>query len=777
MSICEKISYSIENEQGRLVVKSSDGRVMPWSSYGASSCRTMETFIKMNESFIGSGVDVFQLAIWSVPGVFFHNPFSSLDGKSVKEPRKPMFFAEMAEWCIENNPNAHFIIRFPLQPDPQWRQEHLDHYQPLKKAKNPQDSFSVNPSLASPLFAEHTTTMIHDVIAWCEKQPWRNRIISYALFPLGEGTTEVSNAGSYFDRSEIMRQTFKTYIKNKYQTVEELQLAWNDSTASFDTSDVPTDEEWLNKKSNLQLMHWPDPALVQKEKDYFLLQKDLFKDFWNNAFDAMLDATEDRPVIKAYDMFKQHMHGWLNHPSFFGEWSPSTLDDYGNCYVVTGSMDVEKLLDHKGIDVLQTPAMYYNRAMGYTVEAEGLTNSMNLRGGLNWMEGDFRTWIDREWGGGIPERPPKYDAGTFMDMTEVSAGFDRQLAWAFSRNQMFYYMSVCGANWWFQDENIQGKIKECSKIIADSAQHPFEETSDAICIIIDDNSGIYEDFSAGFQHIAVYRQLEEGLALCGVPYRIYLLSDLKKDNFPNYKCFLFPNLFHVDDDTLKLLRKKVLCNGNIAIFGPGTGIHDGTKISADGAESIFEIPMEIMHKSVTRRVILQDFGHPISSRLQTSFFGESYCFGPTLMPKAQRLNEPGKVMQLGNTFYYYFTDRAGLFVRDFGLGAAGSGKPGKRLENDYSVVFSPAIPLPPDLLRECCRYAACNIWSEKNNAILANNSFLGIHTTSSGKQQFSLPGQYDVVNWQTNEVIAENTDSIQISTKAPQTVLLKLIRK
>jgi len=97
--------------------------------------------------------------------------------------------------------------------------------------------------------------------------------------------------------------------------------------------------------------------------------------------------------------------------------------------------------------------------------------------------------------------------------------------------------------------------------------------------------------------LAVFRQIQEGLAICGVPYRIHLLSDLSKENCPDYKCYLFPNLFKVDENVEHLLKQKVFRNGHLAIFGPGTGITDGKTLSADGASKLLGVPMELIRKS------------------------------------------------------------------------------------------------------------------------------------------------------------------------------------
>ena len=771
------ISYRLANHSGRQVIESSAGEVIPWTCYSLGPDLSVENWSQKQTGFIAQGVHLFQLPLQAEKGQYWDNIFFSPDGQSLAEPLVPINWPKQVAWLLEHDPQAHFIMRFGLNTGLAWRQEHRDQLQPLPKGMGAfRDGYSVLPSLASDLYRERTGRLIRDAVAWCERQPWRDRVVGYTFFPYCEGATEVGVFGQTFDTSPVMQQAFRDFARQKYGTDEALQKAWGDPAVRLETVAVPTKQEWLEKRGRLRLLHWPDPDQVQRERDYFLLQKQLFHRYWGEILDTMNTATAARPVIKGYDTFKQHMQGWLHNPNFDSDWQPGVLDEYGSILLASGSIGVGPLLDRAGLDLLQTPGMYYNRAMGYAWEAEGLSDSLILRGKLNMMESDMRTWVNRDVRG-KPFPPDKLinDAGTFLTPPEMAAGFDRTLAWALSRNQMYYFASVCGANWWFEDPAIFKKIGEERALIERSLNWPWQNTTDAICLVVDDESALDEDSSSGFQYLAVYRQIEEGLALCGVPYRIHLLSDLAKENFPDYKCYLFPNLFKVEADIEALLRKKIFRNGHVAIFGPATGITDGRKLSAAAATRLFGIPMELVPKSSARRVILQDHGHPLSQRLETVTYGDSYAYGPLLVPTTQRLPEKeSNARPLGAAFYYYFFDRPGIFVNDFGRGAVHSDNDATRGAGDYSIVFSPAVPLPPELLRECARYAGCNVWSEKNAVIEASGNFVALHTVKTGDYVIQLPRPSEVWDLNLNRRLSLSTDRITGSTQAPATLLFFL---
>lgn len=772
----EPVSYRLANKKGRVVIESSRGEVVPWLCYGVSSERDVEPWSRKQRGFIKAGVRLFQLSIWPKKGDYWASPFYSLDGKPVTEPREPMSLSQQAEWLLAEAPDSRFIVRFGIHPATAWRAAHQDQLQPrARKPFSSKDRYSVIPSPASELWLTGVDRLVRDVVDWCERQSWRDQIVGYSVFPYCEGSTEVAVFGEYFDRSPVMQQALRDDARRKYKTDKALQAAWNEPEITFDTIRAPTAAEWFAKRDRLKLMHWPDPTKVRRERDYFLLQKDLYHRFWHRIFGTMQEATAKRPVIKGYDILKQHMQGWLHNANFEADWRADTLDSYSPIMFASGSFGIGPLLDHPGFDTLQTPGMYYNRAMGYAWEAEGLSDSLALRGKLNFMEADMRTWVNRGWTG-KPYPPGSLikDAGVFMTPVEMAAGFDRTLAWALSRNQMFYFMSVCGANWWYDDPAVIAQIAEQREAAQTSANTGWADTTDAICLVVDDEAALYEDFSSGFQHLAVFRQLEEGLALAGVPYRIHLLSELDHPNFPDYKCYLFPNLFKIDAETEALLRRRVLRNGHLAIFGPGTGIVDDDKLSADAASRLLGVPMELVPKRTARRVMLQDYGHPMSRRLPAMTFGDSYSYGPLLAPATQRLDPATGAKPLGTAFYFYFFDRPGLFINEFGRGAAGNVRGGQRGDEDYAVVFTPAVPLPPEVLREAARYAGCNVWSEQNAVVYAAANFVALHTAKQGRHTIRLPRPMQVWDLKTKKQISRRSDRIVVEGPAPATYMFHL---
>lgn len=64
------------------------------------------------------------------------------------------------------------------------------------------------------------------------------------------------------------------------------------------------------------------------------------------------------------------------------------------------------------------------------------------------------------------------------------------------------------------------------------------------------------------------------------------------------------------------LRKTVLRDGNIAIFGPATGITVGKRLRADLASEFLCIPLELRRQESPRLVTVDCFDHPITAERQ-----------------------------------------------------------------------------------------------------------------------------------------------------------------
>lgn len=173
-----------------------------------------------------------------------------------------------------------------------------------------------------------------------------------------------------------------------------------------------------------------------------------------------------------------------------------------------------------------------------------------------------------------------------------------------------------------------------------------------------------------------------GLANCGVPYRIHLFSDLSLDSMPDYKTYIFPNLFLLNKVRIDTLRRKILRNGNVAIFGPAKGINGGSKISAEGISSLTGIDFKLLNTSCPRRVLLRN-SHPAIGGLEGETYVDSLSYGTTVVPVLSK-----DYTEMGLASGLWTINNPGLILYEHGLGAAGNGRKYARGKKDYAAIWT-----------------------------------------------------------------------------------------
>lgn len=729
------------------------------------------------QEFIDSGVAIYYL-----------NPtpeeIQPLWGIEVKPPepgewrpdRVPL--SKQAEFILEQVPDALFVMRISSTVPRPWAKAHPEEMQTSEDGHTFDDA-----SIASNRYLRDVSAYLRNLVRWCEGMPWGDRVVGYLEAPYGEGLLLLNCFGNSFDCSVANSAGFRAWLREQYGTEEALRAAWNDCAITFESVNVPLDSEWkelcrtaaptfggeslagtmpMNVPAGIKgLFHWIEAGNAPRELDYCRFMRDAFYNKFRLIARSLKKTCAEAGVARlvGFDITKQPLFGWPIASNFDGL---GDITSFPHILLLSGSWNVGDLLDEPAIDCIFTPADYTARTVGFAYEAEGLSDSLLLRGKTMIIENDARCYV----GAGAQEQ------GAFRNVQEVEAGLLRNAALTLSRGIQSYWCNVGSS--YFHDAGIHKTIAKMVPMLDRLNTAPHRETRDAIALIIDDESSLYENLTGGYQALSVIWQRVLGLAHCGIPYRLFLLSDLAKDTFPAYKTYLFPDLFIVNDRVMELLRSKILRDGNLAIFGPATGIHDGKYLNAGGATCLFNVEMELIPRTTVRHVIVQDYGHPITTELPASMtYGDRMSYGPTLMPKEWAVENAGGV-PLGHANACWFIHRTGLFLKEMGLGTVGNGKPGNRGADDYGMIFSSAMPLPANLLRAAARYGGSHIWCEQDDVIYASDSLVSLHSVKAGPRTIKLPRRCTVTNALTNEKVGDNLTEIHVTVQPPETFIFTL---
>jgi len=716
-----------------------DGKPLSYAAYqdmasGAKWLVNPDQWLERIKNFINSGVHLFSLQ----PDYVVHDNWGDTqfwlgDGIYPEVDSEKIFCLDkQAEGILNMDPTAYFVVRTSDYVPKAWTIDNA------KLMQQSHDGFiSKQPSMASVKARSDIIRFLERLVAYCESRPWANRVIGYLFYPHGEGITDLNCSGYFFDQSLPMQEAFHKFVKRKYPSDAELRAAWGDDSVTRETIKVPTDLEL--KLEREKVFHFIEGNQLQKTRDYATLQRELFMDWYKTIIYAMRGFLSHRPVLFGIDMAKQSMLGWQLQLAFNGTGPGS---DFLNMLYASGSLGIGELLDQPGLDLIMTPADYTARNLGFAWEAEGIADSMGLRDKAFWVENDSRSYEEIEG----------HTQGAFASDREVRVGLLRNTANALTRGHMEYFATPYAA--YFQPMGVQEHgIKTLVPILDRVPNIPHVETKHAIAMIIDDESPFYENGTSGYQNLAVIWQRVIGLAHTGIPYRIYLFSDLVRENMPNYRTYFFPNLFQMDEYKMQVLENKVYKDGRIAIFGPATGITNGKTLSADWASKVCGVEMELLRKHAPRRVIVNG-ANPITKNLPSSMvYGDSLPYGPIIIPAKNAVEKAGGMI-LGSSTVFWGINRPGLFAVDHG---------------SHKIAWSVAIPMPGNLLRELARYGGCHVWCEEDDVVMASETVVALHSIKDGRRVIKLPRPRNVWDLVNDKMIGECLGEIEIDVSAPDT--------
>jgi hypothetical protein len=689
---------------------------------------------------------------WTEPGVINDPP--------APMPQEYVGLDRQVELALEVCPEARFFVRMMDRAPETWRDAHPD-----QMLQNDQGKLYDCPSYASDLYMEELGRFLEALTAYCERADWAGRILGYIIYPLGEGATPLACEGYLFDQSPAMNEAFRSFLAGKYGSDEALQRAWHDEAVTLQTARVPTDSDFRRRHPE-GVLYWPEARQVQKERDYFECQKPLFRRYratMINAFRAQ--AGPDR--LCGFDACKGNMLGWMTHPIFRGkEWKTH----YGDSILATGTTGMAEILDMDGLDILATPHDYRCRWVGFGYDPEGIGDSLQLHRRMMYVEEDQRSYAS-------PER------GLFgsIEPGEEEAILYRNLAASISKGQDTYPMDVCVG--YFNAEPIQEALEVRQRLRQDFLHQPREEVP-GVVMLVDDRSGYYTDFSAEYNDLAVIRQRIYGMNHCGVPTRTFLADDLARDNFPPcHKLFLLPNCYVASEAVQSLLRERLFRDGNVIVFGPGSGITDGEVTSPDSASALLGMDMELYDLEYPRFVTLDNWTHPLTRSCGAcETYGDTHRYGPVLLPWDQDIEceagiQPrrsaaagdGSFTRLGTIPLTNGKRRPGLVIKEFGKGAAGNGAPGGRGPGDYAIVFTAAVPLPASLLRELARYSGTHVYDEEDDVVYADSTMVAVHAARPGPRRIALPAPTPVWDAVSGEALGEDLTALTFEVEAPVT--------
>ena len=436
------------------------------------------------------------------------------------------------------NPDVRIKMFYHLYMPPEWCKAHpeecigLDNGAPGLHS-TPGHSFQ--PSYASRLWRRQMGEILAESIRIMQESPFADRM-PYIRICYGNGG-EWNHFGyhekAYVDFSEPMRREFADWLRRKYRTAEALRKAWGDPDADFDSPAlIPDREQRLVGGDFIRA----NGAAGRRVVDYYEFFQEFAADTVIHFARIAKKASRGKMLVGAY-------YGY-----YFGHWgsNPYHFQD-------SGHYALARIAAAPEIDFVGGPSSYNQRELAMI--PNGIGGTLRLAGKLWESENDERTHHSGE-----AER--RY--GATESLAESIAVCRRNAMMNFAAGNSFYYYDFNKD--WYRDPEYMATVRRLRAIEAGLRAKNWKNPA-KLAIILDERSVPYLTSRNDNKLLLQQRYFfTKQLPCLGIPYDLYLTSDLPRIDFKQYRVVLFPNCTCADKRLVSSIRRHAAGGGRTLVF-------------------------------------------------------------------------------------------------------------------------------------------------------------------------------------------------------------------
>ena len=616
---------------------------------------------------------------------------------------------------VRANPNARILIRLKLDPPSGWW--HKDHpgHTPVFFRDGKYEEYKNWTSLASKDWEAHYSKMLRDFVRHVEAGDAAAHVIGY--LPGGGGSSEWyyhGQEGGLVDYSVAAQERFREFVEQKYRALEAVNAAWGKHFKDFSEVEVPAPTE----RTRAEIGLFRDPAAARPCLDYFLFLNDI----------------SERNILHSARIIKEETRGAKLVGYFYGYLPLARLESWS--LLNNGHCALGKVVNSPDIDFFCTPTDYEQRRGGEPGFSIGNFNGTYfLNNKLFWDEADFRTHF----------HPNRGEHGATDSLEETLTVMRRAFGYTLARGNALWWFALAG-NAYFHDQAIMAEMAAFQKLGAKSMVSSKKPAA-KVAVILDEASIGY----LSYQETPLIKDLIRGTYTCsttvGAPCDMYLTTDLKNPDMPDYNVYVFPNLFYADARTRAAIDRKVKKNNAVAVWLYAPGLIAENGIGPENMQALTGMAFKMTDTAADLRMRIVNPDGPVGQ--MTSGF----AVYPNVRPWFEVADPAARIIGTVN-------GRPALAIRDCG---------------GWRSVYS-LTPLTSDLLREICDYAGVHVYARANDVFAANRGFIMLHTASAGAKEIKLPGAYQVAELLSGREIGNGVSVIQETLPAQATRIYQLTK-
>ena len=554
------------------------------------------------------------------------------------------------------------------------------------------------------------------------------------------------------DYSEASIQAFRRWLREKYDDdVGALQRAWGDGSVTFETAEAPDEVARYSTTRGIFF----DPAVSSQVPDFLMY-------FNDSVADVLLDnARWVKEITNGTKMVGSFFGAiWLNFPNLSSN--------------KAGQLALTRVLASDDIDFLCSPYTYDNKYVGGPHNAQSLPEAANLHGKLYFSETDTETHLtQRQWRWGNSLHNPE-------GWEETKGLLIRDFGYAFTKGIGMWWTDLFGGT--FDDQGITDLLAQLKRIDVEHLKADKRSTAE-VAVILDEASFTYAGDGEPIFNAWLTAQKQWELGFMGMPWEPHLLSDMGNPELKDFKLYIFLNTVRVSPAQRQAIQARLRRNNATAVWVYATGYIDSRADVANmsaltGIQLAEDLRPGELHVDITNREHAITEGLPEGLAYGTDERVEEIIRNYDHQIYLKDPRDPGLYRDLPGFSVsprFYADDPEAVVLGTMG---AGIDKPGLVVKeaDGYRSIFSSAPILPSSLLRGIARDAGVHVYSDADDVVTANRSFLSIYAPKGGIRTVRLPERATVVDLIDNRTLARDVMEFDLELAENTAVLLELRR-
>jgi hypothetical protein len=460
---------------------------------------------------------------------------------------------------LDGDPDAYFFPRVSIRAPEWWLRAHPGEL--IKYADTSEDVNDVYggtrwPSLASELWRKQAGEALREYVRHMQKSAYADRLIGYHIDGGIYGEWHYHGSEYLPDTSEPMTQAFRRWLRREYKDdVIALRDGWKNPDVTFENAHVPLTRQRFDTDFGI----FRDPNKGRQVIDYYRCHHEVLTDAILHFAGIIKEESKARSLVGVFYGYTVNVL-W---PQEGGHWNLGAL------------------LNSSKIDFLCSPHSYIHRNLGEEASLRAVPGSLALHGKFFMLEADERTHL-------VDSANAFKFAKSARDSVAVMR---RAFANSLTHNAGLWWFDMDSC--WFDDSQLMDEVARMARVGRRSMELPRKRTSQIAVFASEDSIFHVTNWKSKRDKVTdllLNEQLVE-LARVGAPYDLYEIKDLVRNDFPEYKLYVFLNCFYVSSAVRDAINCRVKRDGKTALWIYAPGLIDETGLGADRIRSLTGIEL------------------------------------------------------------------------------------------------------------------------------------------------------------------------------------------